>query len=78
MSHFTLLLLVGIAGWIAYRMYGNPFDRRRDTRNPAPRRPAARVERPAAPPRPDPRTIDVTPLERDPKTGVYRPVDRKN
>ena len=64
MSQLTFLLLAALAGWIAWRMYGPPARL-------AQRRGRARGRRP------NPRTADVTSLEKDPKTGVYRPVDRE-
>lgn len=65
MSYFTLLVLVAIAGWLAYRFYVLP------ARKAAPRP----VEQREAPPRP---RVPSTTLERDPKTGVYRPAGDKD
>ena len=63
MSQLTLLLLVALAGWIAWRMYGPPARL-------AQRSSRARRRRPAA------RSAEITTLEKDPKTGVYHPIDR--
>lgn len=65
MSYLTLLVLAAIAGWLAYRYYLQP------SRKPAARPATRRNEAPARP------RIPSTTLERDPKTGVYRPVDDK-
>ncbi len=68
--NLTLLLLIAAAGWIAWRMYG-------PTAGDAVRR-RARLQRPVRPPaKADPRGADVTALEKDPKTGIYRPTERK-
>lgn len=58
MSQLTLLVLIGIAGWLAWRSYGPK------------RQPQKRAARPEERPK-----LSATTLERDPRTGVYRPVD---
>ncbi len=70
--NLTLLLLIGAAGWIAWRMYGPTAGR--DIRRRAGRIDRERAGRPA---KADPRRVDVTALEKDPVTGVYKPTDRK-
>lgn len=69
MSSFTLIVLIGIAGWLAWRYYVVPAQKRMAGRRPpAPPRPSE------TPPRA--RVSEATTLEKDPQTGVYRPVDR--
>ena len=60
MRQLPLLVLIGIAGWLAWRYYG--------PRRAPQQRPVQREERPR---------LRATTLERDPRTGVYRPVDDK-
>ncbi len=80
MSTLTLLFLIAIAGWLVWRYYLTPAQRARfQPRQRPPQQPRRREPPPAAPrqrERETNRTLEVTTLEQDPKTGVYRPVDR--
>jgi hypothetical protein len=69
MSALTLLILIAFAGWLGWRLYANERDKLEKRLREKERRQGARreVER-GRPPK-------VTQLERDPKTGVYRPSD---
>ena len=77
MSALTLAILIAIAGWIAWRLYANERDKLEKRLREKERREMGR--RQAAPPEVErARPPKVTQLERDPKTGVYRPSDDGN
>ena len=61
MPNLFSLVIIGAIGWLLYRTLAHG---------------GGGQSRPDVPPPPDKnRTRDITPLEKDPKTGIYRPRD---